>query len=111
MADEHHHHHLEEKSDVCETTTVTATATDVIWFFGILNSFGIIAFAFKGHNLTLEIQATMPSSDEKPSHVPMRRGVKIAYLIVAFCIFGLIACHYRMYILSIYFSAAEIIST
>ncbi|GFS31915.1 transmembrane amino acid transporter family protein [Actinidia rufa] len=62
-------------------------ASDVVWFFGILNSLGIIAFAFRGHNLILEIQATMPSSDKKPSHVPMWRGVKIAYLIVAFCIF------------------------
>lgn len=26
------------------------------WFFGILNALGIIAFAFRGHNVTLEIQ-------------------------------------------------------
>ncbi|GFZ10507.1 transmembrane amino acid transporter family protein [Actinidia rufa] len=62
-------------------------ASNVAWFFGVLNSFGIVAFAFRGHNLTLEIQATMPSSDKKPSHVPMWRGVKIAYIIVAFCLF------------------------
>ncbi|PSR99529.1 Lysine histidine transporter-like [Actinidia chinensis var. chinensis] len=62
-------------------------ASNVAWFFGVLNSFGIVAFAFRGHNLTLEIQATMPSSDKKPSHVPMWRGVKIAYVIVAFCLF------------------------
>ncbi|KAI5353607.1 hypothetical protein L3X38_006501 [Prunus dulcis] len=40
----------------------------------VLNALGIISFAFKGHNLTLEIQATMPSSEKKPSHVPMWRG-------------------------------------
>lgn len=30
--------------------------SNVVWIFGILNSYGIIAFAFRGHNLTLEIQ-------------------------------------------------------
>ncbi|GFZ09412.1 transmembrane amino acid transporter family protein [Actinidia rufa] len=48
---------------------------------------GIIAFAFRGHNLILEIQATMPSSNQHPSHVPMWKGVKFAYLLIAMCIF------------------------
>lgn len=30
--------------------------TNTEWFFGVLNALGIIAFAFRGHNLTLEIQ-------------------------------------------------------
>lgn len=30
--------------------------TNIAWFFSILNALGIIAFAFRGHNLTLEIQ-------------------------------------------------------
>ncbi|CAN6722469.1 unnamed protein product [Malus baccata var. baccata] len=65
--------------------------------FSVLNSLGIIAFAFKGHNLTLEIQATMPSSEKKPSHVPMWRGVKVAYLMVAMCLFPLAIGGYWAY--------------
>ncbi|KAL5214453.1 hypothetical protein ABZP36_003605 [Zizania latifolia] len=54
---------------------------------GILNGLGIIAFAFRGHNLVLEIQATMPSTLKHPSHVPMWKGVKAAYIIIAFCLY------------------------
>ncbi|XP_072987418.1 lysine histidine transporter-like 8 [Typha latifolia] len=54
---------------------------------GILNGLGIIAFAFRGHNLILEIQGTMPSTLKRPSHVPMWRGVKAAYLIIALCLY------------------------
>ncbi|KAL6995948.1 hypothetical protein U1Q18_006082 [Sarracenia purpurea var. burkii] len=71
--------------------------SNVDWIFGVLNSFGIIAFGFRGHNLTLEIQATMPSSDKKPSYVPMWRGVQIAYLIVAMCLFPLCIGGYWAY--------------
>ncbi|CAL9063037.1 unnamed protein product [Musa banksii] len=55
--------------------------------FSILNALGIIAFAFRGHNLTLEIQATMPSTFKHPAHVPMWRGAKVAYLLIAMCLF------------------------
>ncbi|XP_042396581.1 lysine histidine transporter-like 8 [Zingiber officinale] len=55
--------------------------------FLILNAFGIIAFAFRGHNLALEIQATMPSIFKHPAHVPMWRGAKVAYLLIAMCLF------------------------
>ncbi|XP_056684776.1 lysine histidine transporter-like 2 [Spinacia oleracea] len=48
---------------------------------------GDIAFAFAGHNVVLEIQATMPSSPEKPSKGPMWKGVMLAYVVVAFCYF------------------------
>ncbi|RYQ92609.1 hypothetical protein Ahy_B09g098835 isoform B [Arachis hypogaea] len=34
--------------------------------FNILNALGIVAFVFRGHNLILEIQATMPSSEKHP---------------------------------------------
>ncbi|KAK0576382.1 hypothetical protein LWI29_016562 [Acer saccharum] len=46
---------------------------------------GTIAFAFAGHSVVLEIQATIPSSPEVPSKKPMWKGVVAAYLIVAFC--------------------------
>lgn len=30
--------------------------SNIAWIFGVLNALGIMAFAFRGHNLTLEIQ-------------------------------------------------------
>jgi hypothetical protein len=35
----------------------------------------------------LEIQATIPSTPEKPSKIPMWRGVVVAYIVVALCYF------------------------
>uniref|UniRef100_A0A0E0RHD7 Amino acid transporter transmembrane domain-containing protein n=1 Tax=Oryza rufipogon TaxID=4529 RepID=A0A0E0RHD7_ORYRU len=55
--------------------------------FSTLNALGIIAFAFRGHNLALEIQATMPSTFKHPAHVPMWRGAKVAYALIAMCLF------------------------
>ncbi|KAH6799849.1 Transmembrane amino acid transporter family protein [Perilla frutescens var. hirtella] len=71
--------------------------TNTEWFFGILNAFGIIAFAFRGHNVTLEIQATMPSSEKKPSRVPMWRGIQAAYFVVALCLFPIAIGGYWAY--------------
>ncbi|KAL0314476.1 UNVERIFIED_CONTAM: Lysine histidine transporter-like 8 [Sesamum radiatum] len=65
--------------------------TNTEWFFGVLNALGIIAFAFRGHN------ATMPSSEKKPSRVPMWRGVQAAYCIVALCLFPLAIAGYWAY--------------
>ncbi|MCO5563490.1 hypothetical protein L7F22_017133 [Adiantum nelumboides] len=56
--------------------------------FQVFNALGNVAFAYAGHNVVLEIQATIPSTPEKPSKIPMWRGVLVAYLIVAFCYFG-----------------------
>ncbi|ONK72788.1 uncharacterized protein A4U43_C04F23240 [Asparagus officinalis] len=63
------------------------TTSEVDSVLGVINAIGIIAFAFRGHNLVLEIQATMPSTLKHPSRVPMWRGVKAAYVIVALCLF------------------------
>ncbi|CAN6235926.1 unnamed protein product [Urochloa humidicola] len=60
---------------------------DVDAALGIVNGLGIIAFAFRGHNVVLEIQGTMPSTMKHPSHVPMWKGVKVAYAIVALCLY------------------------
>ncbi|KAI9181750.1 hypothetical protein LWI28_018241 [Acer negundo] len=60
--------------------------TAVVSTLGVLNALGINAFAFRGHNLKLEIQTTMPSSEKHPSTLPMWRGVKFAYLLVAMCL-------------------------
>uniref|UniRef100_A0ACD6AAG1 Uncharacterized protein n=1 Tax=Avena sativa TaxID=4498 RepID=A0ACD6AAG1_AVESA len=53
--------------------------------FNFLNALGDVAFAYAGHNVVLEIQATIPSSPDKPSKKPMMRGVYVAYLVVALC--------------------------
>uniref|UniRef100_A0A7N2N0S4 Amino acid transporter transmembrane domain-containing protein n=1 Tax=Quercus lobata TaxID=97700 RepID=A0A7N2N0S4_QUELO len=71
--------------------------TQIAQVFSVLNALGIIAFAFRGHNLVLEIQATMPSSEKHPSRVPMWRGVKFAYLLVAMCLFPLAIGGYWAY--------------
>lgn len=63
----------------------------------VLNALGIIAFAFRGHNLVLEIQATMPSSEKLPAHVPMWKGVRVSYTLVAICLFPLAIGGYWAY--------------
>ncbi|CAI0434976.1 unnamed protein product, partial [Linum tenue] len=64
---------------------------------GVLNGVGIVALAFRGHNLVLEIQGTMPSSAKTPSREPMWRGVQIAYLIIGLCLFPLAIAGYWAY--------------
>ena len=60
------------------------TQEKVFNFFGAL---GDVAFAYAGHNVVLEIQATIPSTPENPSKKPMWRGVVVAYIMVAICYF------------------------
>ena len=66
-------------------------------FFGICNALGEIAFAYAGHNVVLEIQATIPSTPEKPSKGPMWIGVVIAYIVVALCYFPVALIGYWQY--------------
>ncbi|KAL0381796.1 UNVERIFIED_CONTAM: Lysine histidine transporter 1 [Sesamum angustifolium] len=61
-----------------------STADTVFNFFSAL---GIVVFAYGGHDVEMEIQATMPSTPERPSKVPMWRGVIVAYIVVALCYF------------------------
>jgi amino acid permease len=53
--------------------------------FNFLSALGDVAFAYAGHNVVLEIQATIPSTPEKPSKKPMWLGVLVAYFVVAIC--------------------------
>ncbi|CAI8594030.1 unnamed protein product [Vicia faba] len=61
--------------------------TSIGSMFNFFNALGTVAFAYAGHNVVLEIQATIPSTPEKPSKVPMWRGVVVAYIVVALCYF------------------------
>ncbi|KAH6800942.1 lysine histidine transporter 1 [Perilla frutescens var. hirtella] len=59
------------------------TRADTVFnFFGALGS---VAFAYGGHNIVMEIQATMPSTVDKPSKRPMWKGVILAYIIIGLC--------------------------
>ncbi|KAF2322660.1 hypothetical protein GH714_027598 [Hevea brasiliensis] len=63
--------------------------SDMATIPAIFNALGIIALSFRGHNLVLEIQGTLPSSSKHPSSKSMWRGVLLSYLIIAMCIFPL----------------------
>ena len=70
--------------DVAYTARGKSPSARTLNFFTAL---GDIAFAFAGHNVVLEIQATIPSTPEKPSKGPMWKGVIFAYIVVAACYF------------------------
>ena len=55
--------------------------------FGFLGALGDVAFTYAGHNVVLEIQATIPSTPGKPSKKPMWKGVVVACVIIAACYF------------------------
>ncbi|KAF9621679.1 hypothetical protein IFM89_025974 [Coptis chinensis] len=65
--------------------------------FDTFTAIGIIVFAFRGHNLVLEIQATLPSSEKYPSRAPMWKGVNFAYPIIVMCLFPLALAGYWAY--------------
>ncbi|GFZ18509.1 transmembrane amino acid transporter family protein [Actinidia rufa] len=57
------------------------------YIFRVFNALGQISFAYAGHAVVLEIQATVPSTPEKPSRGPMWKGAIWAYFINAICYF------------------------
>ncbi|KAJ4955768.1 hypothetical protein NE237_012551 [Protea cynaroides] len=65
--------------------------------FNFLSALGNVAFAYAGHNVVLEIQATIPSTPDNPSKKPMWRGVVFAYIIVAICYFPVAFIGYWMF--------------
>ncbi|XP_030450284.1 lysine histidine transporter 1-like isoform X1 [Syzygium oleosum] len=86
--------HKGVQPDVQYGYAAKSTAGTVFNFFAAL---GDVAFAYAGHNVVLEIQATIPSTPEKPSKGPMWRGVIVAYIIVALCYFPVALIGYWMY--------------
>ncbi|KAL8060114.1 hypothetical protein ABFX02_02G003200 [Erythranthe guttata] len=63
----------------------------------VLNGLGIIALAFRGHNLVLEIQGTIPTNLKQPSRKSMWRGVTISYLVIAMTVYPLAIVGYWAY--------------
>lgn len=86
--------HKGVQPDVDYSYKATTTPGRVFNFFTAL---GDVAFAYAGHNVVLEIQATIPSTPEKPSKGPMWKGVLIAYLVVALCYFPVALIGYWMF--------------
>ncbi|KAL1289848.1 lysine histidine transporter 2 [Arachis hypogaea] len=80
--------------DIDYTVKMNSTSDGVFNFFSAL---GDVAFAYAGHNVVLEIQATMPSTAEKPSKIPMWRGCVLAYIGVALCYFPVAFIGYYMF--------------
>nr|AFK44764.1 unknown [Lotus japonicus] len=68
------------------------STTDLM--FRVFNALGQISFAFTGHAVTLEIQATIPSTPEKPSKISMWRGAIAAYFVNAICYFPVVLIGY-----------------
>ncbi|KAI3718240.1 hypothetical protein L6452_19102 [Arctium lappa] len=64
-----------------------AVASDSGRIPSILTALGIIALAFRGHNVVLEIQGTLPSTPNRSSSNIMWKGVITSYLIIAMCFF------------------------
>ncbi|RYR77814.1 hypothetical protein Ahy_A01g002451 [Arachis hypogaea] len=50
--------------------------------FDFFTGLGTIAFGYAAHNVLLEIQATVPSTPEKPSKKAMWKGMIAAYIVV-----------------------------
>lgn len=80
--------------DVSYGPRASTTAGNV---FNFLSALGDVAFAFAGHNVVLEIQATIPSTPEKPSKKPMWKGVIVAYIVVALCYFPVAMVGYGVF--------------
>ncbi|XP_002509567.2 lysine histidine transporter 1 [Ricinus communis] len=86
--------HKGRQPDIDYDYRASTTSGTVFDFFTAL---GDVAFAYAGHNVVLEIQATIPSTLEKPSKGPMWKGVIIAYTVVALCYFPVALVGYYMF--------------
>ncbi|KAL2515088.1 Lysine histidine transporter 2 [Forsythia ovata] len=80
-----------------EVTYAPRASTGTGRVFQFFSALGDIAFAFAGHNVVLEIQATIPSSPDKPSKKPMWKGVLVAYIVVALCYFPVAFIGYAVF--------------
>ncbi|KAJ9564324.1 hypothetical protein OSB04_000290 [Centaurea solstitialis] len=80
--------------DVQYEYKANSTADTVFNFFSAL---GDVSFAYAGHNVVLDIQATIPSTPRSLQKGPMWKGVIIAYIVVALCYFPVALIGYWMY--------------
>ncbi|PRQ25075.1 putative amino acid transporter, transmembrane domain-containing protein [Rosa chinensis] len=78
-------------------------------FSDVLNSVGIIFLAFRGQNVILEIQGTLPSDPKHPSHKRMWSGVTISHVLIAMCLFPLALGGYWAYGNKVPFKNAQVV--
>ncbi|KAL5788909.1 hypothetical protein ACOSP7_005858 [Xanthoceras sorbifolium] len=71
--------------------------SDMDKFGDVLNAIGIIVLAFRGHNLVLEIQGTLPCNSKHPPSKTMWRGVTVSYIIIAMTLFPVAICGFWAY--------------
>ncbi|KAK4724583.1 hypothetical protein R3W88_027362 [Solanum pinnatisectum] len=71
--------------------------TNMERFRDVLNGIAIIAMGFRGQNLVLEIQGTLPSNPKHPTRTRMYKGVIASYSFVAMCEFPLAIGGYWAY--------------
>nr|XP_004292279.2 PREDICTED: lysine histidine transporter-like 8 [Fragaria vesca subsp. vesca]XP_011458072.1 PREDICTED: lysine histidine transporter-like 8 [Fragaria vesca subsp. vesca] len=78
-------------------------------FSSVLNSVGIIFLAFRGQNVILEIQGTLPSNPRHPSCKRAWSGVTISHVVIALCLFSLALGGYRAYGNKVPFANTEVV--
>ncbi|KAE9616411.1 putative amino acid transporter, transmembrane domain-containing protein [Lupinus albus] len=76
-------------TSVSYTTSLSNDHSSVAKIADIINAIGLIVIAFRGHNVLLEIQGSLPSNLEGTSEEPMRIGVTVSYILIAICLFPL----------------------
>ncbi|KFK30149.1 hypothetical protein AALP_AA7G223300 [Arabis alpina] len=79
-----------QRSSVSYTTRDTS-------FDNIFNAIGWIALAFRGNNLVLEIQGTLPSDSKNPSSKIMWKAIVVSHAFIAICMFPLSIVVYWAY--------------
>ncbi|KAL2936941.1 Lysine histidine transporter-like 7 [Bienertia sinuspersici] len=72
-------------------------ADNLTKFLNTFSAMEMIALSFRGHNLIVEIQGTLPSDYKNPSHKTMWKAVKISNVIVALCFLPLAITGYWAY--------------
>ena len=79
-----------DMSVVSYDPTAGRSTTEIV--FGVFNALSTVLFAYGGHNIALEIQATLPFP---PSTVPpMMRGVHVTFVLTGLCYFGVAIAGY-----------------
>jgi len=98
-----HNEHSQHR-DIANYTLVNVTAdydlpkaSTAGHVLSAFNALGVVAFAYAGHNVVLEIQATLRSRPGKLSKIAMWRGVFLAYVIVTICYFPVALVCYWAY--------------
>jgi hypothetical protein len=78
-------------------TVGTGVSAEGDYAFGVLSAFGIIAFAYGGHSVLPDVQASLHNNDVASSHRSMVKGLTYAYYIIAPCYFAICILGYAAF--------------